>query len=66
MSDIKREMLTVNHDRLMRKLAVRAEPFDLAAWNQARLDACRITGTTFEFQNDMISEAAIDYANREA
>lgn len=37
-------------------------PFDLAAWNQARLDACRITGSTFEFQANAISPAALAYA----
>jgi hypothetical protein len=35
---------------------------DLAAWNEARLNACRITGTTFEVQQDAISPAALAYA----
>jgi hypothetical protein len=40
----------------------RAEPFDLAAWNQSRLDACRITGTTYEQQENAISRGALAYA----
>jgi hypothetical protein len=35
---------------------------DLAAWNRARLDACRITGSTAEFQENAISPAALAHA----
>lgn len=39
-----------------------AEPSDLAAWNQERLDALRITGSTAGFQENAISPAALAYA----
>jgi hypothetical protein len=41
-------------------------PSDNAAWNRDRLDAARITGSTFERQNDVISPEAQERAIEES
>lgn len=57
---VQQENLTYN-----RPPAPSSPSFDLDAWNHSRLDACRITGTTYERQNDEISPAARAYAEKQ-